>query len=189
MLPLPRSLKVKLIYLNIHVINFHAIVEDLIGVRIFDEITFRLEGEKAQPLLWEEHGFRMFIPENALSPYETCHVTVKAIDADLFHFPEGTEPVSAVYAISLTKPLHEPAKLEMEHCMNLGRAESSKFMSFVVASQEDRFSHFYKFELLPGGIFKENTYYGSVDRQQFSFFSIVWRYEEANQPQAENPGK
>ena len=100
-------------------------------------------------------------------------MTVKAIDAGLFQFPEGTEPVSAVYAISLTKPLREPVKLEMQHCMKLGRAESSKYLSFVVASQ-DRSSVSYTFELVAGGIFKEDCYYGSIDRQQFSFFSIVW---------------
>ena len=106
-------------------------------------------------------------------PHETCIVTVKAINGGLFQFPVDTEPVSAVYAISLTKPLREPAKLEMQHCMKLGGAESSKFMSFAVASQ-DRSSISYKFELVPGGIFKEDSYLGSIDRQQFSFFSIVW---------------
>ena len=59
----------------------------------------------------------MFIPEKALLPHETCLVTVKAIIAGLFQFPEGTKPVSAMYAISLTKPLREPVKMEMQHCV------------------------------------------------------------------------
>ena len=115
----------------------------------------------------------MFIPESALLPNEACLVTVKAIDAGLFEYPEGTEPVSAVYAITLTKPLRAPAKLEMQHCVKLGSAESSKHMSFVVASQ-DPSSIPYKFELVPGGVFMKDSCFGSIDRQQFSFFSIGW---------------
>ena len=124
-------------------------------------------------MLWDEHGFKIFVPENSLLPLETCLVTVQAISAGHFQFPEGTELVSAVYAISLTKPLREPAKIEMQHCIKLEKAENSEYMSFVVASQD---SVPYKFELVPGGNFTKNSYYGSVDRQQFSFFSVVWRW-------------
>lgn len=145
----------------------------MIGVHVVDEITFELKGEKAQPLLWEEHSFRMFIPENALLPRETCLVTIKAIDAGLFQYPEGAKSVSAVYAISLTKPLRAPAKLEMQHCVKLRSEESSKSMSFVVASQ-DPSSVPYKFEKVEGGVFKKDSCFGSIDRQQFSYFSIAW---------------
>ena len=155
------------------IIFFHTIIEELIGVHIVDEITFELRGEMAHQLLWEEHSFRMFIPENALLPNETCLVTVKAIDAGLFEYPKGIEPVSAVYAITLTKPLRAPAKLEMQHCVKLGSTESSKHMCFVFASQ-DTSSIPYKFELVPGGVFKKDSCFGSIERQQFSFFSIGW---------------
>ena len=137
-------------------------------------------------MLWEEHGFRMFFPENALLPHETYLVTVKAIIAGPFQFPEGTELVSAVYAISLTKPLHEPVKMEMQHCVKLGRAENSKFMSFAVASQD---SVPYKFQLVPGGVFKRNSSFGSLDRQSFCFLAIVKFLQWLRPKKAQNPGK
>ena len=144
-------------------------------MNVVDERVFKLEGRKAQPLLWEEHGFRMFIPEDALLPYETCHVSVKAIVGGRFQFPEGTEPVSAVYAISLSRQLRKPARTEMQHCVKLENPEHSKSMSFAVASQ-DPSSMPYQFYEVSGGIFEENKFFGSVDRHQFSFMTIIWKW-------------
>ena len=97
-----------------------------------DKKVFKLEGRRAQQLVWQEHGFRIFIPEDALLPYETCHVTVEAIVGGCFQFLEGTESVSAVYCTYFSRQLHKPAELEMQHCVN---PKDSKFMSFAVASQ------------------------------------------------------
>ena len=144
------------------------------GVNVVDERVFKLEGRRAQPLLWEEHGFKIFILEDALLPYETCHVSVKAIVSGCFQFPEGTEPVSAVYAISLSRQLRKPARMEMQHCVKLENPEHCKSMSFAVASQ-DPSSMPYQFHVVPGGIFEENKFFGSVNRHQFSFMTIIWK--------------
>ena len=139
-----------------------------------DEKIFEVEGVSSQALLWEEHSFRMHIPQDALLPNETCLVTVKAIVGGLFQFPEGAVPVSAVYAISLSRQLHEPAKIDIQHCVKLENPKHSKFMSFAVASQ-DPSSMPYQFHEVPGGVFEENNFLGSVNRQQFSFMTIIWK--------------
>ena len=144
-------------------------------MKVVDEHVFKLEGSKAQPLLWEEHGFRIFIPEDALLPHETCRVFVKAIVGGRFQFPEGTEPVSAVYGISFSRQLHKPARMEMQHCVKLENPEHSKFMSFAIASH-DPSSMSYQFHEVPGGGFEENKSFGSIDRQQFCFWTIIWKF-------------
>ena len=116
----------------------------------------------------------MYIPHGALLPNETCFVTVKAIVGGLFRFPEGTEPVSAIYAISLSRQLHKPAKISMQHCVKLNNPKHSKFMSFAVASQ-DPSSMPYQFNEVPGGVFEENMFFGSANCQQFSFMTIIWK--------------
>ena len=137
-----------------------------------DKHVFKLEGSKAQPLLWKEHAFRIFIPEDALLPYETCHVSVKAIVGGHFQFPEGTEPVSAVYGISLSRQLRKPARMEMQHCVKLENPEHSKLMSFAVASH-DPSTMSYQFHDVPGGSFEENKSFGSINRQQFCLMAIT----------------
>ena len=147
----------------------------LTGVNVVDECIFKLEGRCAQLLQWEEHGFRIFIPEEAFIPYETCHVTVSAIVGGRFQFPEGTEPVSAVYGISFSRQLCKPARVEMQHCVKLENPDHSKFMSFAVASQDPSSVSYCHFHKVPGGSFKENTFFGSVNQQQFSFMTIIWK--------------
>ena len=142
---------------------------------VVDEKVFKLEGRRAQPLLWEEHGFRIFISEDALLPYETCLVSVKAIVGGHFRFPEGAEPVSAIYGISLSRQIRKPARIEMQHCVKLENSEQSKFMSFAVAFQEPS-SMPYQFRKVPGGIFEEKKLFGSINRQQFSFMTIIWNF-------------
>ena len=155
-------------------INFIIIGQQLTGVNVVDEQVFKLEGRRTQSLLWEEHGFRIFFPEDALLPHETCLVSVKAIVGGRFRFPEDTEPVSAVYAISLSKQLCKPARIEMQHCVKLDNPEHSKAMSFAVASQ-DPSSMPYRFHEVPGGIFEEKKLFGSINRQQFCFMAIIWK--------------
>ena len=126
----------------------------------------------AQQLLWEEHGFRMFIPGNALLPSETCLVSVKAIVSGDFQFPEGTEPVSAIYAISLSKPFRKPVKLELQHCVHLERQGQSKFMSFAVAPHDQPLPP-YQFQLVSGGVFHPGSYYATIERAHFCFVVII----------------
>ena len=133
-------------------------------------MVFEVKGYGAQTLLWEKHEFRMHIPAEALSSSETCLVFVKAITTGLFKFPVGTEPVSAIYAISLSKMFNKPVKLELQHCVRLGQ---SKFMTFAVAPQDMR-SLPYEFQPVAGGVFDQKEFFGSVDRHQFSFVAIFW---------------
>ena len=139
------------------------------------EQVFEVQGGSAQPLLWEEHGFRMHIPQDALLPNETCFVFIKAAVAGLFQFPKGTEQVSAVYAISSTQKFHKPVTTELQHCVQLDSSEQGKYMSFAVA-RLDPYSTHYKFQLSEG-TFQPNSYFGTSKENQFlSLATCIIKY-------------
>ena len=135
------------------------------------EQVIEVEGEKAHSLQWVKHGFSMHIPEHGLLPNETCEVVVKAIVGGKFQFPADTEPVSAIYSISLSKPLHHPARIQLQHCAMLTDPEC---LTFAVASHGR--STPYIFYEVPQGNFEKNSFYGWIDRQQFSFFTTLRRW-------------
>ena len=136
------------------------------------EQVFVVEGARAQPLLWEEHGFRMYIPKDALLPSETCVISIKSIIAGDFQFPQGAEPVSAIFEISLSRKFHKPVKLELQHCVLLERPGQSKFMSFALASH-DQSSLPYQFHPVTGGAFQPSSFYGTIGLEQFCLMTII----------------
>ena len=144
-------------------------------MQVVAEQVFEVQGGSAQPLLWEEHGFRMHIPQDALLPNETCLVSVKAIVAGLFQFPKGTERVSAVYAISSSLQFHKPVMTELQHCVQLDSSEQGKYMSFAVAQYEPSLTQ-YQFQPLAGGDFQPNSCFGIIERDHFSLWTIIKSY-------------
>ena len=147
----------------------------LVGMQVVGEQVFEVQGGSAQSLLWEEHGFRMHIPQDALLPNETCLVFVKAIVAGLFQFPEGTERVSAVYAISSSLQFHRSVMTELQHCVQLDSSEQGKYMSFAVARHDPSSTH-YQFQPLAGGAFQPNSCFGIIEQDHFCFWAIIKSY-------------
>ena len=124
-----------------------------------------------QLLEWEEYGLRIQVPEGAISG--PCDIAIKSIVAGQFEFPEGTDLVSAVYAISVSKRLTKPVKLDIQHCIAITREEQGRFLSFVRA-QCNQPQLPYQFELLDNaGTFPPHSDYGKIACDQFSCLCIV----------------
>ena len=66
---------------------------------------------------WERYGLRIGVSEGSLSSEETAEAAVVALVGGDFKFPDNTVVVSAVYAVSLSRPLFKPLRLEIQHCM------------------------------------------------------------------------
>ena len=145
-------------------------IGQLDGVGVIAEQVFKVVGGKAHSLQWVEHGFSMHIPEHGLLLNETCTVVVKAIIGGNFQFPPDTEPVSAIYSISLSKPLYHPTRIQLQHCVVLKDPEC---LTFAVASHGH--STPYIFYAVPQGSFERKSFYGRIDRQQFSFVTTLRR--------------
>ena len=113
------------------------------------------------------------MPEGATS--EPCDIAIKAIVAGQLEFPEGTDLVSAVYAISVSKRLAKSVMLEIQHCAAITREEQGRFLSFVRA-QCNQPQLPYQFELLDNGTFSPHSYYGKIACDRFSLIAAIRRF-------------
>ena len=146
--------------------------DHLDGVHVAGETLFLIQGDKPQSLNWEKYGFRLHFPQGSISPSDTCEVVVKALVGGKFHFPEGTELVSAVYAVSFAKKLVKAVEMEIQHCVNLTNEEQGKYLSFVSTAKTYR-HHPNKFEFVVGGVFNPGKRYASIQRMHYCKNAIV----------------
>ena len=56
-------------------------------------------------------------PEGIPPPSETCEVAITALAGGEFEFPKGSELVSAIYAITISRPLLKPLTINIQHCV------------------------------------------------------------------------
>ena len=137
-----------------------------------DETVFYVHGNKKQYFDWKECGCRFFVPQGALSPTETCSVAVKALIGGRFILPEGTEIVSALYAISAERKFQKEMKIEIEHCLLLESETQTKLLHFVNAHQTEPGTP-YIFHIQKGGEFRLNDSYAALCQSEFSIIGLV----------------
>ena len=121
---------------------------------------------------WERYGLRIGVSEGSLSFEETAEAAVVALVGGNFVFPDNTVVVSAVYAVSLSRPLFKPLRLEIQHCVDLSRGVNPKYLKFAIAPV-DTPSLPYQFSIVEGGEFSAGEWYGSINREKFCLVSIV----------------
>ena len=121
---------------------------------------------------WERYGLRIGVSEGSLSSEETAEAAVVALVGGNFVFPDNTVVVSAVYAVSLSRPLFKPLRLEIQHCVHITRRVQTKYLKFAIAPV-DTPSLPYQFSIVEGGEFSVGEWYGSINREKFCLVSIV----------------
>ena len=145
----------------------------LSDVQVAEKKLFLVQGEKPQLINWEKYGLRIGVQEDTLSPTDTVEVAVVALVGGEFVFPKNTVLVSAVYAVSVSKPLSKPLRLEIEHCIDLrGRPGLTRFLKFAIAPVSTP-SLPYQFSIVEGGEFKPDSWYGSIQRKEFCLVAII----------------
>ena len=144
------------------------------------ETLFLIQGDKPQSLNWEEYGFRLHFPRGTISPSDTCEVVVKALVGGRFQFPEGTQLVSAVYAVAFAKKLLEPVEMEIQHCVNLANEEQGKRLSFV-STAKNRRDNPNKFQFVEGGVFNPGKRYASIQRIHYCKNGVVKKIDASSQ--------
>ena len=122
---------------------------------------------------WEKYGLRIGVQEESLSSFETVEAVAVALVGGQFQFPPNTFLVSAVYAVSLSKPLLKRLKLEIQHCVDLtGQPDLAQYLNFAIAPV-DTPSLPYQFSIVEGGEFSSNSGYGSIQRKRFCLVCIL----------------
>ena len=86
---------------------------------VVHEASMSISGDSSFILNWESCGFSMYIQPDSLLPGESCDVSVKAMLGGDFELPKDTILVSGVYRVSLSRDLHKPVTLELEHCVDI----------------------------------------------------------------------
>ena len=148
-------------------------MECLSDVQVAEKKLFLIQGDKPQLMNWEKYGLRVGIQEGSLSFSETVEAAVVALVGGQFQFPPNTVLVSAVYAVSLSKPLLKRLKLEIQHCVDLtGRPDLAQYLKFAIAPVSTP-SLPYQFSIVEGGEFSSNSGYGFIERKDFCLVCIL----------------
>ena len=107
-------------------------------------------------------------------------MSITALAGGEFEFPKGSELVSAVYAIFISKPLLKPLTVNIQHCVALETPEQCNSLQFVRAPLNNGIPP-YKFKILSGGHFTPGSQYGSISCLQFCEFGIVRKEDEGEE--------
>ena len=165
-------------------VYFSSLLSDhLYGVHIAEKKLFYIQGNEDQSFYWEEYGLRLHSSQNTIFSSDTCEVAITVLIGGHFKFPKGTKLVSAVYDISVAKPLLKPLTLEIQHCVNLQTQAQANCLHFATASF-DSSNLPYQFTLLDGGQFYPSSRYGSIT-SHFCPVCILAEYEN-QQPHGES---
>ena len=145
----------------------------LSDVQVAEKKLFLIQGDKPQLMNWEKYGVRIGVQEGSLSSSETVEAAVVTLVGGQFQFPRNTVLVSAVYAVSLSKPLLKRLKLEIQHCVDLtGQPALSRYLKFAIAPVSTP-SLPYQFSIVEGGEFSSNSGYGFIERKDFCLVCIL----------------
>ena len=107
-------------------------------------------------------------------------MAITALAGGEFEFPKDSELVSAVYAISISKPLLKPLTINIQHCVALETLEQCNSLQFVKAPLNNGIPP-YQFKILSGGHFTPASQYGSISCLQFCEFGIVKKGDEGEE--------
>ena len=157
------------------------LLDNLKNVIEAGDTFFVLQGcSQPQYFTWEKYGLILSAPAEILPSLETCKVAITALAGGDFEFPKGSQLVSAVYAIFISKTLLKPLTVNIQHCVALETPEQCKSLQFVKAALNNR-GFPYQFKVLEGGYFTPENQYGSISCTQFSLIGVLLGGNEEGQ--------
>ena len=132
------------------------------------ELSVVYTGKKTH-VCWEDAGISLYLPTAQLE--KEINISIKVINDD-YILPleyQKMPMVSSMYRITASETLPEPVKIRMEHCIVV---EKENILGFMVAHGEPP----YRFSPLSGGVFPLGEYYGEIELNEFSIFTIIFEY-------------
>ena len=89
-------------------------------------------------------------------------IVLAALIGGRFEFPTKTKLVSTVCSISVSEPLAQSHRLEIQHCVKLETQREINYLHFVKAPSSATTLPF-QFTLIEGGQFNPGSRYGVID--------------------------
>ena len=151
-------------------IHFFHFVDHLNGVHVAQQRLFLLQGDLSMSFSWEDYGFVLNFKQHSLSSTSMCDIVVSALIGGHFQFPEDTELVSAVYAMSFSKDISQPVRIDIQHCVSLKNEQQSQQLVFAIAPLDGGLP--FHFEIIKGGNFPLDSQYGSLNESDVTSFLI-----------------
>ena len=138
--------------------------------KTLDEKKFEVEvGHQDQVLNWEEYGFKLFIPKNALEQSSIpCTLQIQCSIAGPYYFPKGYELVSAVYWIYASPECKfiKPVTIEIEHSASTAESELT-FVRADVSYYQNLMGYNFEKSVNVGKFSKESNF-GTLNVSGFS---------------------
>ena len=152
-------------------INNLLLSDHLYGVLVAKKKLFYIQGNEAQSFYWEEYGLRLHSSQNTIYSTDRCEVAINVLVGGHFKFPKETMLASALYIVSVTKPLLKPLTLEIQHCVNIQTQAQANRLYFIRAPLTSTLP--YEFTLVDGGEFYPRNRYGSIKCDHFHAIGII----------------
>ena len=117
-------------------------------------------------------GISMNIPPDAVPPEKCVNITLRPCFTGSFQYPEGYEPLSAVYHISANLPFQKNIEIVLEHFGELETEEQASKMTFFSAKsspvRDD--GGLFQFNEIEGGIFVVGEHHGTYSSEHICCF-------------------
>ena len=154
----------------------HHYYDDMFpGVSFLGEPLEYLLSSKQVTISPPNLGVTLSIPSDAVPRGEHVTVTIRPCLSGAFQYPEGYEPLSAVYYISTNTGLKKKGQLTLEHFGHLQTKEQADSMTFFTANSPPVVvdgKKVYQFGMVKGGEFRTGENYGTISLEHFCLVSI-----------------
>ena len=126
-------------------------------------------------------GVTLNIPSDAVPRGERVTVTIRPCLFGPFQYPEGYEPLSAVYHISINTALKKKGQLTLEHFGHLQTKQQADSMTFFTANSPPVVvdgKEVYQFDVVKGGEFEMGKYCGTIFLEHLCFVAEGMKTED-----------
>ena len=121
-------------------------------------------------------GITIKIPANAVPPGKCANIVIRPCLSGPFHYPEGYEPLSAVYHISADTHFLKSIELEFIHFGKLVTKEKASKIAFCSAKSSPADvggKQMFRFNCIEGGKFAVGDNHGRISFTHFCFLSVA----------------
>ena len=123
---------------------------------------------------WKGCGLKLKVPTNALDSNVPSRILgLHTCTTDQFNIPEDMELVSGIYWVDFVGKFANPITIELEHCAGLDQTSQFSSLSFISTEGPAQGAVPYKLQPLSGGIFPQNSSYGSIQLRQSSAMAVA----------------
>ena len=127
---------------------------------------------QARSYCWDEYGFKLHVPKDSLeTELSETTINVRVSLSGYFELSADSELVSAVYWVFCPHKFSQPLTVDVQHCAPPSQCSNLSFVRTKCTQKKLP----YQFKELEGGVFSQESFYGSISVNHFSGLGISKR--------------